>query len=140
MKNKILTIIKSLLFIILIILPYQFCFAQDTITSNLDTKLFDQTQAFIGKSGFEAANEDSVSSVIAAIIQAFLGLLGIIFIVLIVMAGYKWMNAAGNEEKVQEAKDTIRRAIIGLIITVSAYAITYFVFTNLPGGGTTVPG
>lgn len=96
-----------------------------------------QTAEFREEGGYEFVQAEGVSSIVAAVIQAFLGLLGIIFIVLIVMAGYKWMNAAGNEEKVQEAKDTIRRAIIGLIITVSAYAITYFVFTNLPGGGGT---
>lgn len=101
--------------------------------------LFKQTTDFREKSGYEFVKEEGIASIAATVIQAFLGLLGIIFIVLIVMAGHKWMNATGNEEKVQEAKDTIRRAIIGLIITVSAYAITYFVFTHLPGGagGTT---
>lgn len=99
------------------------------------TEMESQETAFLGSAGY--SENINIGNVVAAVIQTFLGLLGIIFIVLIVMAGYKWMNAAGNDEKVQEAKDTIRRAIIGLIITVSAYAITYFVFTNLPGGGGT---
>ena len=112
------------------ILP-NICFGQ-TITGNMDAKLFDQTDAFVQKSGFEYTTEEGIALVVAKVIQAFLGLLGIIFVVLIVIAGNKWMNARGNEEKVEEAQDTIRRAIIGLIITVSAYAITYFVFSNLP--------
>ena len=74
----------------------------------------------------------------AAIIEAFLGLLGIIFLVLILLAGYHWMTSAGDEEKVRKAKETIKRAIIGLIIVVSAYSITYFVFSRLPGGGSGV--
>jgi hypothetical protein len=45
------------------------------------------------------------------------------------------MTAGGNEEKVGKAKETLWRAVIGLIIVASAYAITYFVFTNLPAAG-----
>ncbi len=81
----------------------------------------------------------------ATIIRAFLGLLGIIFIVMVVVAGYKYMNARGEEERVREATDMIRRAIIGLLIVVFAYAITYFVFnalnwTGIGGGGGGVGG
>ena len=41
------------------------------------------------------------------------------------------MTARGEEEKVEKAKDTITRAIIGLIIVVGAYAIWSFIFSNL---------
>jgi len=61
-------------------------------------------------------------------------LLGIIFIILMIYAGYNWMTAQGEEEKVTKAKTTIQRAIIGLIIVVSAYAITAFVFKSLQVG------
>lgn len=78
-------------------------------------------------SGAEGANFDTsatIGSVIAAVIKGFIALLGVIFVILIIIAGNKWMNAGGEEEKVREAKDTIRRAIIGLIIIIAAYAIT----------------
>jgi len=97
----------------------------------------DQAEAFRGESGFAAASESSLAQIVAVVIQAFLGLLGVIFLVLMITAGYKWMTASGNEEKLTEAKETIWRAVIGLIITVAAYAITYFVFNSLDwfGGG-----
>jgi hypothetical protein len=79
----------------------------------------------------------SVGSIVAVVIKAFLGMLGVIFIILIVLAGYNWMTAAGDEQKVEKAKDEIKRAIIGLIIVTSAYAISYFVFKAL--GSTTNP-
>ena len=92
----------------------------------------DQTDAFIDSSGLNSnVSENSLANVIAYLIKIFLGFLGIIFIVLVVWAGYNWMTAGGNEEKVSKAKTTLTRAIIGLIITVSAYAITYFVFGAL---------
>ncbi len=77
----------------------------------------------------------SLGLVVATIIKGFLGLLGVIFIILIVLAGYNWMTAAGDEEKIKKATSTIRSAIIGLLIIIAAYAITYFVFQNLPGAG-----
>jgi hypothetical protein len=96
-----------------------------------------QTEAFLGESGFASADESSLGQIVAVAIQAFLGLLGVIFLTLMITAGYKWMTASGNEEKLTEAKETIWRATIGLIVIVSAYAITYFVFNSLKwfGGG-----
>jgi hypothetical protein len=59
------------------------------------------------------------------------------------VAGYKWMTAGGNEEKVKEAKSQIQHAIIGLAIIIMAYAITYFVFEalgdSMGGGGGSYP-
>lgn len=93
-----------------------------------------QAEAFRKGAGFTAT--ESVGGVIASYISGFLSILGIIFIILIIFAGFRWMNAAGNEEKVEKARDTIIRASIGLAIIIAAYAITYFVFTNLQGIGT----
>ena len=83
------------------------------------------------KAGFGDAE---LAGIVATVISTFLGLLAVIFIILMIIAGYSWMTAAGNEDKVSKAKDTIKRAIIGLIIIIAAYSITYFVFRNLPGG------
>lgn len=95
----------------------------------------DQTDAFRDESGFGVSTPATMGHMIATVIQASLGLLGIIFLVLIISAGFKWMTASGNEEKATEAKDMIYRAIIGLIILVGAYAITYFVFNALDWAG-----
>lgn len=92
-----------------------------------------QDDKLAGAAGYNASA--TIGSIMATVIQAFLGLLGIIFVVLIVYAGYTWMTAAGEEQKIEKAKDTIQRAIIGLIIIAAAYAITYFVFKSLGGGG-----
>jgi hypothetical protein len=53
------------------------------------------------------------------------------------------MTAGGNEEQVAKAKKNISNAVIGLVIILSAYAVTWFIFTYLPmsagtgGGGST---
>lgn len=92
----------------------------------------------------EAARAGSLSSVavgsiVARGIQVVLGLLAIVFLGLTVMAGFQWMTAGGNEEQIKKATNTLKAAIIGLIIVLAAYTITYFIFNVLPfssGGGT----
>ena len=77
-----------------------------------------------GASGpYAAANETTVSAIIGVVINVAISLLGIIFVVLIVLAGFKWMMAGGNEDDVSKAKARISTAIIGLVLTLSAYAI-----------------
>lgn len=69
--------------------------------------------------------------IVGRIISVALGLLGIIAVCLILYAGFMWMTAGGNEEKVATAKKTIMSAVIGLVIIMSAYAITRFVIGEL---------
>ncbi len=68
---------------------------------------------------------------VALVIRIIMGFLGTIAIVIILLGGFKWMTAGGNDEKVTEARKLITAGIIGLIIILSAYAITNFVITQL---------
>lgn len=68
----------------------------------------------------------SLPVVIALLIQFNLGALGMIVTIRMVMAGFAWMSAAGDEKKVTEARNSIKNSLIGLIIVVAAYAITNF--------------
>jgi len=85
--------------------------------------------------GASGLGQVSLGTIIATIIQAGLGLLATIFIVLMVIAGFQWMTASGNEEKVKKATGMIKTAVIGLVIVLAAYAITYFIFNFLPFSG-----
>ena len=68
---------------------------------------------------------------IARIINVFMGLLGIIAVVIILYGGFIWMTAAGNEERVDKARKMIVAGVIGLAIILSAYAIARFVVNAL---------
>ena len=50
-----------------------------------------------------------------------------------IYGGITWMTAGGNETTVTNAKKTITAAIIGLVIVISAYAITLFLGEGLAG-------
>jgi len=63
------------------------------------------------------------------IISILLSLLGLAFLILIIYAGFKWMLARGEEEEIEEAKDTIKHGIIGLAIILLSYSIAYLIYT-----------
>lgn len=65
------------------------------------------------------------------IINLLLGFLGIIAVVIILVGGFKWMTAGGNEDGVAEAKKWIFSGIIGLVIILASYAIASFVLNQL---------
>jgi hypothetical protein len=84
----------------------------------------------LGDSFSQSAPTD-IRIIIARIIKVFLSFLGIILLSLLIFAGYKWMTAGGNEKQVSEATALIKNSIIGLLIVVSAYAITIFVLSSM---------
>lgn len=78
-----------------------------------------------------ALGNQDIRTTIASIINVLMGLLGIIAVVMILMGGFKWMTAGGEEEKVGDAKKFILQGIVGLVIILSAWAIARFVLTQL---------
>jgi len=82
-----------------------------------------QTQTGLG-------NRD-VRDIIGAVINILLGFLGIIAVVLILLGGFKWMTAAGNEDKVAEAKKLMAAGVIGVVIILAAFALSQFVLRSL---------
>jgi hypothetical protein len=63
----------------------------------------------------------------ASIINVILGFLGLIAVVIILLGGFKWMTAAGNEDKIGEAKGLLVAGLIGLIIIIASWGISKFV-------------
>lgn len=69
-------------------------------------------------------------TIAANVINIMLGLLGVIAIILILFGGFKWMTAAGNDDKVGEAKKLLGAGIIGLLIVLSAYAVSIYILRS----------
>ena len=76
-------------------------------------------------------SSESINSAVSLIITTILSFLGVIFLVLIIVAGYQWMTAGGNEEEVKKAQQQIKNSVIGLIIVLAAYAISVLVTSIL---------
>lgn len=71
--------------------------------------------------------ETNLTVIIGGFVSALLGLVGVVLLLLTIYAGFLWMTAAGNEERIAKAKKIIMGSVIGAIIAVAAYAITSFV-------------
>ena len=72
-----------------------------------------------------------VRAMVSTIINVLLGFLGIIAVVIILLGGFKWMTAGGNDEKTGEARKLIGAGVVGLIIILAAYAIASFVIDQI---------
>lgn len=74
---------------------------------------------------------DDPRKIIARIINTIMLFLGIIAVVILLLGGFKWMTAAGNEESVSSAKKIMAAGVIGLVIVLASWGIAQFVLNQL---------
>lgn len=89
----------------------------------------DQVGAEYGEPNPQAPS--SVIAIAVRLINYSLLVLGVLFVALLVMSGYQWMTAMGNEDQVEKAQSRMKNAIIGLVIVLSSWAITEFIFYKM---------
>ncbi len=77
--------------------------------------------------------QGELTPAISTIVTTALSLVGTIFLLLTIYGGIRWMLARGDEAEIEKGKEIIKAAIIGLVIVMSAYAITAFVGSRLSG-------
>lgn len=80
-------------------------------------------------------SQENIDSVAGTVINTALSLVGLIFLILMVYGGYLWMTARGEESQIEKAQNIIRSAIIGIVIVMSAYAITFLITSRLEAAG-----
>jgi hypothetical protein len=77
--------------------------------------------------------DTDIASKVGKLIGVVLSFVGVIFFILVIYGGFLWMIARGNSGQVEKAKDLLYSAAIGLIIVLSAYAITSFIGSQVTG-------
>lgn len=70
-------------------------------------------------------------TIVVNIINWILGILALIAVIMILIGGFKWMTAGGNEEKVEGAKKLLIAAVIGLVIILAAWGISVYAIDRL---------
>lgn len=90
------------------------------LRGNLATKVSSETGLGLG--------ERSPIETAGYLIALFLGLLGLIAIAIIIKAGFEWMTAQGNTDKVDKAKKELQWATIGLLVILASYSLATFIF------------
>lgn len=78
--------------------------------------------------GDATGDNRDVRDMVVIYIQYLLTFLALIFMVLVIWSGSRWMMSNGNEEEIKKAKSHLIASIIGMIIVLSAYAITRFIY------------
>lgn len=96
-----------------------------------------RSRALEGLSSIQGAagSDTDLMSLVTNILNAVFLIIGIIAVVVIIIGGVNYTTSQGDPSKVKKAKDTILYGIIGLIVSLLAYAIVNFVLTNIAGSG-----
>lgn len=76
---------------------------------------------------------NSVSGLVGEILIILIMAAGLIATVFVVVGGYKYLTAGGEEEQVKTAKKMLSNALIGLVVVLLAYSIIRITL-NLVGG------
>lgn len=68
---------------------------------------------------------------IGKVINAVMGVVGSIALLMFIFGGLTWMLSGGSAEKVKKGRDILMWSAIGLVVIFSSYAIVYFVITKI---------
>lgn len=96
-----------------------------------DETLFNQQVGMNDVGQLYGNQKQDLRVIIAKFISIALSFLAVVFVVLILFAGFQYMTSGGNEEKVKKAVALLKNAVIGLIIILVAWAVTRFIIIML---------
>ena len=77
------------------------------------------------------AGQDSISGLVLSIINILLAIVGLIAVLFIIIGGFRYVTAAGNEETAEAAKKTILHAVIGIIVVILSFVIVRVIVNAL---------
>jgi type IV secretion system pilin len=122
---------KRLIFIISFIILISLVIATPVLAYNFGDIMGLASQT-AGETGLQ---QTSLSAIVASVITTVLGFVGAVFVILMIYGGFSWMVSSGNDEKVGKAKKTIAYAVIGLVVMIGAYSITFFISSAIEQSG-----
>lgn len=80
-------------------------------------------------STFCKAQGDKADNLIKNIINFLLLIAGVIAVIMLIIGGFKYSTSSGDSNSIVSAKNTILYAIIGLIVSATAYTIVNFAYS-----------
>jgi hypothetical protein len=81
--------------------------------------------------GISKKSDTTLGEKIGDVVRVMLFGVGAISVIMIIYSGILYVISAGSSEKIKKAKDTIKYSIVGLVISILAYAIVNFVIGSL---------
>ncbi len=106
-----------------------------------DTYGLDQTANASGVFKQDVTVKKSLPTLVGDILGVALSLVGLVFLGYAVYGGFRWMTARGDSKSVTEGRETLIDASIGIVLVLSAYIVTNYLFTTItPALNTAAPG
>ena len=131
LKNRVSRAIFSLMVLSMFIIP-SFVLVPDVSAQNLNAgDLWGNTSIQTNVQNATGLGNRDPREIAASVIRVVLGFLGIIAVLIVLYAGFLWMTAAGNDDKIASAKSMMSAGIIGLVIILAAFGIATFVMNSL---------
>lgn len=75
--------------------------------------------------------DTSPQKLIGNVINAVMGVVGSIALLMFIFGGLTWMLSGGSSDKVKKGKDILVWSAVGLAVIFSSYALVYFVITKI---------
>ena len=85
----------------------------------------------VGGYDTSVSGENTLLNTIQKIVSIFLSLIGIVFILIMLYAGVRWLTSRGKEELIEKSKTAMEAALTGLVLVLISYGLTKFVFSML---------
>jgi hypothetical protein len=92
-------------------------------------------QGYIPSAVSNSSLSTNPNGIITTIINFIFIIVGLIFFIMLVIAGVQWVTAGGAEDKKEEAQKRIINAIIGVAIVAGSYLVVEIVSSLLGLGG-----
>lgn len=78
--------------------------------------------------------EGGQGGIFRTITNVMLFVIGAISVIMLIVGGIRYVVSGGDSTKVQEAKNTILYAIVGVVVAILAYAVVNFVIQSFTDG------
>ena len=85
----------------------------------------------VSYASYSGLTSKDVRENITDMLRIAMGVLGTVAVVIVIYAGFLWMTAGGNDERVGQAKKWLYGGVIGLALILTSYSISSWVISHL---------
>jgi Type IV secretion system pilin len=124
MKQILLSIIMAAFIVAPAFIPssvaYAACGAGDTSAQG-------QVLTGAGESGNDCKGDQRINDIVSLTVSILSFIVGIVAVIMIIVAGFKYITSDGDSNRIGNAKSTLIYAVVGIVIATLAQFIVHFV-------------
>ena len=89
-------------------------------SKGIKSTVFDSIKGMFGEG---LPTTETFGGLVTIVVQILLVVAGSVAVIFLIVGGYRYITASGNEEQTEGAKKTMTGAIVGIVIIALAYAV-----------------